>query len=196
MTDRWPALTPRTRTALAASGVALFMAGMGWAAVPLYDLFCRVTGYGGTTQVGAGSDRVLDETIVIRFDASRARDFPWEFRPVERTMEVRIGETALAFYEAHNPTDQPVAGVASYNVTPYESGRYFMKIHCFCFEFQVLEPGETVMMPVSFYVDPNLVDDREARGTRQITLSYTFHPTDLPEDYAALSDSPAEAASN
>ena len=197
MTDRWRALTPRTRTALAASGVALFMAGMGWAAVPLYDLFCRVTGYGGTTQVATGeSTRILDQTIRIRFDASKARDFPWEFRPVERTMEVRIGETALAFYEAHNPTDERVAGIASYNVTPYGAGRHFAKIHCFCFEFQVLEPGETVMMPVSFYVDPNLVDDREARGTRQITLSYTFHPADLPEEHAANSDAAPATAAN
>jgi cytochrome c oxidase assembly protein subunit 11 len=186
MIDRWRRLAPRTRTALAASGVALFMAGMGWAAVPLYDLFCRVTGYGGTTQVAAGdSGRVLEQTIRIRFDASKARDFPWEFRPVERTMEVRIGETALAFYEAHNPTDEAVAGIASYNVTPYGAGRHFAKIHCFCFEYQVLQPGETVMMPVSFYVDPEILGDREARDTRQITLSYTFHRADLPEEHAA-----------
>jgi cytochrome c oxidase assembly protein subunit 11 len=98
------------------------MAGMGWAAVPLYDLFCRVTGYGGTTQVGAASERVLDQTIRIRFDASKARDMPWEFRPVERTMEIRLGETGIAFYEAYNPTDEPVAGTASYNVTPYDAG--------------------------------------------------------------------------
>ena len=194
MTDRWRALPPRTRTALAASGVALFMAGMGWAAVPLYDLFCRVTGYGGTTQVASGeSTRILDQTIRIRFDASRARDFPWEFRPVERTMDVRIGENVLAFYEAHNPTDEPVAGIASYNVTPYGAGRHFAKIHCFCFEYQVLEPGETVMMPVSFYVDPTLVDDREARGTRQITLSYTFHNTDLPQEHASALTDDAQA---
>ena len=194
MIARWRALPPRIRTASLATGVALFMAGMGWAAVPLYDLFCRVTGYGGTTGVAAtGSDRVLDQTIRIRFDASRARDFPWEFRPVERTMEVRIGETALAFYEAHNPTDEPVAGVARYNVTRYQAGRYFMKIHCFCFEFQVLEPGETVQMPVSFYVDPDILRDREAGGTRQITLSYTFHRAELPEEHAAV---PAGTAPN
>ncbi len=188
LTTRWRALPGTTRTALAASAVAVFMAGMGWAAVPLYDLFCRVTGYGGTTGVAAAdSDRILDQTVRIRFDASRARDFPWEFRPVERTMEVRIGETALAFYEAHNPTDEAVAGVASYNVTPYAAGRYFMKIHCFCFEYQVLGPGETMQMPVSFYVDPDILDDRDATGVRQITLSYTFHPADLPDqEHAAL----------
>ncbi len=186
MIARWRRLSPTSRTALQASAVVVFMAGMGWAAVPLYDLFCRVTGYGGTTGVAqADSDRVLDQTVRIRFDASKARDFPWEFRPVERTMEVRIGETALAFYEAYNPTDEPVAGVASYNVTPYGAGRHFMKIQCFCFEYQVLGPGERVSMPVSFFVDPDLVEDREAAGTTQITLSYTFHPADLPEEHAA-----------
>ncbi len=190
---RWRALSGTTRTTVYASSVALFMAGMGWAAVPLYDLFCRVTGYGGTTGVAATeSDRILDQTVRIRFDASKARDFPWEFRPVERTMQVRIGETALAFYEAYNPTDEPIAGVASYNVTPYAAGRYFMKIHCFCFEYQVLQPGERMQMPVSFYVDPDMVTDREARGTTQITLSYTFHPAELSdEDYAALQGGPA-----
>lgn len=180
-------LEGKYRSAAQATVVVVFMAGMGWAAVPLYDLFCRVTGYGGTTGVAqADSDRILDETIRIRFDASRAAGMPWEFRPVERTMEVQIGDTGLAFYEAYNPTDEPIAGTASYNVTPYSAGRYFMKIHCFCFEMQVLQPGERVTMPVSFYVDPDMLDDREARGVKQITLSYTFHVTEMPEDYAAL----------
>ncbi|MGY6633810.1 MAG: cytochrome c oxidase assembly protein [Alkalilacustris sp.] len=193
---RWNGLSGVARSTIAASSVALFMAGMGWAAVPLYDLFCRVTGYGGTTGVAAtGSEQILDRTVRIRFDASKARDFPWEFRPVERTMEVRIGETALAFYEAYNPTDEPIAGVASYNVTPYSAGRYFMKIHCFCFEYQVLQPGERMQMPVSFYVDPEIVGDRDAGDVRQITLSYTFHPADMPdEDYAALDGGDAAAA--
>ncbi len=193
----WRNLTGIQRTTAQATAVVVFMAGMGWAAVPLYDLFCRVTGYGGTTQVGAGSDRVLDETVRIRFDASRARGFPWEFRPVERTMEIRLGEVGMAFYEAYNPTDEPVAGTASYNVTPYESGLYFTKIDCFCFEYQLLMPGERVLMPVTFYVDPDMLDDREARDTHTITLSYTFHPSPLREDLAALQtrdDAPASAA--
>lgn len=185
---RWTALDGTTRTALKASGVVVFMAGMGWASVPLYDLFCRVTGYGGTTGVAAAdSTEILERTMRIRFDASKARDFPWEFTPVERTMDVRIGETALAFYEAYNPTDEPIASVASYNVTPYGAGQHFMKIHCFCFEYQVLQPGERMQMPVSFFVDPALVDDRDARDVRQITLSYTFHPAEMPaEAHAAL----------
>jgi cytochrome c oxidase assembly protein subunit 11 len=188
----WQRLSERGRTAAMATGVVLFMGGLGWAAVPLYDLFCRVTGYGGTTMVGAGSDIILDRTIRIRFDASKARDFPWEFRPVERVMELRIGETGLAFYEAYNPTDVPVAGTASYNVTPFEAGLYFTKIDCFCFQHQVLQPGERVLMPVTFYVDPDIVASADAGGVHTITLSYTFHPADLrPEDLAALA-APAE----
>jgi len=193
----WRKLTGIQRTAAQATGVVVLMAGLGWAAVPLYDLFCRVTGYGGTTQVGAGSDRVLDQTIRIRFDASIARDFPWEFRPVERTMEIRLGEVGLAFYEAYNPTDEPVAGTASYNVTPYAAGLYFTKIDCFCFQYQVLQPGERVQMPVTFYVDPDMLDDRDARGTHTITLSYTFHPTEIPAaDLAALSRPDAGGGTN
>lgn len=187
MTGFWKNLDPKHKTASLAVGVVIFMGAMAWAAVPLYDWFCRVTGYGGTTSVAsAASDRILDQTIRIRFDASKERDFPWEFRPVERTMEVRIGEVGLAFYEAYNPTDEVVAGTASYNVTPYSTGRYFSKIDCFCFELQVLQPGERVLMPVTFYVDPDMVDDAEARNARQITLSYTFHATDIPADYVAL----------
>jgi cytochrome c oxidase assembly protein subunit 11 len=160
---------------------------LGWAAVPLYDLFCRVTGYGGTTSVSAaGPQEVLNETVLVRFDASRERDMPWEFKPVQTQMRVQIGATNIAFYEAHNPTDEPVAGTASYNVAPFAAGAHFAKIECFCFEEQVLMPGQTVSMPVTFYVDPDIVDDPEASGMPEITLSYTFHTIDLPEDYAAL----------
>lgn len=190
----WRNLTGIQRTAAQATGVVVFMGGLAWASVPLYDLFCRVTGYGGTTQVGAGSDRVLDQTVRIRFDASVVRDFPWEFRPVQRTMEIRLGEVGIAFYEAYNPTDEPVAGTASYNVTPYDAGLYFTKIDCFCFQYQVLQPGERVEMPVTFYVDPDMLDDREARDTHTITLSYTFHRTEIPAaDLAALGNPAAEA---
>ncbi len=194
MTRFWQRLSPRGRTAAQATAVVAVMASLGWAAVPLYDLFCRVTGYGGTTMVGSGSDRILDRTIRIRFDASTARDMPWTFRPVERTMDIRIGETGMAFYEAHNPTDRPIAGVASYNVVPFEAGLHFVKIACFCFEYQVLQPGETVQMPVTFYVDPGIVDSPDAAHVHTITLSYTFHETDLrPEDLAALPAAPATA---
>ncbi|MFN3146904.1 MAG: cytochrome c oxidase assembly protein [Paracoccaceae bacterium] len=173
----------KNRTLVQLVGVVLFMGGMAWAAVPLYDWFCRVTGYGGATSVSeTGSDAILDETIKIRFDASLDRNMPWQFRPVQREMEIRIGETGLTFYEAYNPTDRPVAGTASYNVAPFEAGSFFTKIDCFCFEMQVLQPGERVQMPVTFYVDPEIVDDREGKFVHTITLSYTFYETDLPED--------------
>ena len=167
--------------------VVLFMGGLAWASVPLYDWFCRVTGFGGTTQVAdEGSDVILDQTIRVRFDASLARDMPWEFRAVQPHVDIRIGETGLVFYEAYNPTDRPVAGTASFNVAPFETGAYFVKIACFCFEMQVLQPGERVEMPVTFFVDPAIVTDRDARHVPAITLSYTFYEIDLPEEQAAL----------
>ncbi|RED18131.1 cytochrome c oxidase assembly protein [Pontivivens insulae] len=177
------------RTALSAVGLVVFMVGMSFAAVPLYDLFCRVTGYGGTTAEGTGSDTVLEETITVRFDASRSRTMEWEFRaPETRTVELPIGQTGLVFYTAHNPTDRPIAGQASYNVTPYSAGGYFTKIDCFCFQEQVLMPGQTVQMPVTFYVDPEIINDAEAQFVQEVTLSYTFYEIDMPEteDTAAL----------
>lgn len=180
-------LTGKNRTLVQLIGVVVTMGALAWASVPFYDWFCRVTGFGGTTATAsAGASEVLDQTITIRFDASLERDMPWTFRPVVREMKLRIGETGLAFYEASNPTDRPVAGTASYNVAPYQAGGFFTKIDCFCFEQQVLQPGETVQMPVTFYVDPEIVTDREAKFVKHITLSYTFHETDLPEDFAGL----------
>lgn len=163
------------------------MLALSFAAVPFYNWFCRVTGYGGTPLVAeTGSDLILDQKIKIRFDASTASGMAWEFRPVVREMEIPIGETELAFYEAFNPTDRPIAGTASFNVTPFSAGEYFVKIDCFCFEMQVLEPGERIDMPVSFYVDPEIVNDPEAKYAPTITLSYTFHETDLPEEDVTL----------
>jgi cytochrome c oxidase assembly protein subunit 11 len=159
------------------------MLALSFASVPLYDWFCRVTGWGGVTNVAAGpSDNVLDKTVKIRFDGSLERGMPWSFKPVVREMEIKFGETGLAFYEAHNPTDKPIAGTASFNVYPYSTGTYFNKIACFCFEMQILQPGETVQMPVTFFVDPDMLNDKEARYAKTITLSYTFHVTDLPEE--------------
>lgn len=166
------------------------MLALSFASVPLYDWFCRVTGWGGVTNVAAGpSSTVLEQTIKIRFDGSLERGMPWTFKPVVREMELKIGETDLAFYEAHNPTDKPIAGTASFNVYPYSTGTYFNKIACFCFEMQILQPGETVQMPVTFFVDPDMLNDKEAKYAKTITLSYTFHVTDLPEDeVSALSN--------
>lgn len=181
------ALSPKSKTVVQAASLVLVMGSLAWASVPFYDWFCRVTGFGGTTSVSTvAPDQVLDQTIIVRFDASKDRNMPWEFKPVERQMEIRIGETGLAFYEAYNPTDRPVAGTASYNVTPYEAGGFFSKIQCFCFEQQILQPGERVLMPVTFYVDPEIVTDRDGQYVKQITLSYTFYETELPAEQAAL----------
>ena len=185
-------LDPKTRTAAQAATVVVVMGALAWASVPFYDWFCRVTGFGGTTLVAATApEDILDQTVTVRFDASKARGFPWEFKAVEHEMELRIGETGLAFYEAYNPTDRPVAGSASYNVAPYEAGGFFVKIACFCFEEQVLQPGERVMMPVTFFVDPEIVTDRDAKYVHSITLSYTFYEIDLPEEQQAALDLPS-----
>lgn len=181
------ALSGPQKTVAQTVGVVLLMGSLAWAAVPFYDWFCRVTGFGGTTGVAAAApEDILDRKVTVRFDASKAKGMAWEFKPVEREMEVRIGETGLAFYEAYNPTDRPIAGQASYNVAPYSAGGYFQKIACFCFEEQVLQPGERVQMPVTFFVDPEMVEDLEAKYVHTITLSYTFYEIDLPEGYAAL----------
>jgi cytochrome c oxidase assembly protein subunit 11 len=186
-------MTPTLKTAAKLVAVVATMASLSFAAVPFYDWFCRVTGFGGTTQVASAvPGTILDQTIQIRFDGSTSGGMAWEFRPMQRTMTVRIGENALAFYEAHNPTDRVIAGTASYNVTPDASGAYFAKIACFCFTEQVLQPGETVQMPVSFFVDPEIINDREGKFVREITLSYTFYETPLSEEQAALAVAPAD----
>jgi cytochrome c oxidase assembly protein subunit 11 len=192
----FPKLQGTHRTAAQAGGVVILMGSLAWASVPFYDWFCRVTGFGGITNVVAANESdMLDQMITIRFDASLEKDMPWEFKPAQREMELRIGETALAFYEAHNPLDVPIAGQAAYNVTPYEAGGFFDKIECFCFTEQILQPGETVMMPVSFFVDPAIVDDRDGKYVHTITLSYTFYEIDLPEAYEqATLTTPAQVA--
>ena len=180
-------MTPQRRTAAQLAGVAALMLSLSFAAVPFYDWFCRVTGYGGTTSVAAApSDTVLEQNVTVRFDASKDRNMPWGFRPMQREMTVKLGETGLAFYEAWNPTDRTVAGTASFNVTPDSAGGYFTKIACFCFTEQILKPGERVEMPVTFYVDPEILTDPDGKFVHTITLSYTFHGTPLTEEQAAL----------
>ena len=162
-------------TAFALASVIVGMVGLTAAAVPLYRLFCQVTGYGGTTQrADAAPERQVDQTIEVRFNADVAQGLPWSFAPVERAVEVRLGEQHLAFYRAHNGGDRPIAGTATFNVTPFKAGAYFSKIACFCFEEQSLQGGETVDMPVSFYVDPAILEDPDTQDVRAITLSYTF----------------------
>lgn len=189
----FPRLQGKNRTLAQLVAVALTMLSLSFAAVPFYDWFCRTTGYGGTPQrAEAATGTILDQTVKIRFDASVEAGMPWAFKPVVRTMDIRIGETGMAFYEAHNPTDRVIGGTASFNVFPDTAGGYFTKIACFCFSEQVLQPGETVQMPVTFFVDPSIVDDPDAKFVHEITLSYTFHETPLPEDQAAL-EKPAAA---
>ena len=181
------AMSGPQKTVAQTVSLVVVMGGLAWASVPFYDWFCRVTGFGGVPgQVETASDEILDQTIKVRFDGTINAGLAWEFKPVVREMELRIGETGLAFYEAYNPTDRPIAGQASYNVTPYTAGAFFEKIDCFCFTEQVLAPGERVQMPVSFYVDPEIIDDRDGKFVHTITLSYTFYEIDLPEGYAAL----------
>ncbi|MEP6020105.1 MAG: cytochrome c oxidase assembly protein [Paracoccaceae bacterium] len=181
------ALSGPQKTVSQTVGLVVIMGGLAWASVPFYDWFCRVTGFGGTPGISETADtEILDQTITVRFDASLDSKMPWEFKPVEREMTLRIGETGLAFYEAYNPSGRPVAGSASYNVAPYQAGGFFSKIQCFCFEEQVLQPGERVMMPVTFYVDPEIVTDRDGKYVHTITLSYTFYEIDLPDGYAAV----------
>ena len=183
------ALSGPAKTVAQTVSLVVVMGGLAWASVPFYDWFCRVTGFGGVTGVSeVAPDDVLDQTIKIRFDGSLHSEMAWTFKPVEREMEVRIGETGLVCYEAYNPTNRPIAGSSSYNVTPYQAGCFFNKIQCFCFEEQVLQPGERVQMPVTFYVDPEIVEDRDGKYIHTITLSYTFYEIDLPEGYAAVQD--------
>lgn len=172
---------PNGRVAARLGAAAAVMLGLSFAAVPLYSLFCQVTGYGGTTATAvAPSGAVRSETVQVRFDANVAPGQAMEFRPAQRTIELPIGQEALVFYEAYNPTDRPIAGQAAFNVAPFSTGAYFDKIACFCFDLQVLAPGERVEMPVSFFVDPAMLDDFEAKDVRQITLSYTMFPADVP----------------
>lgn len=166
--------------------VVPLMLAASFAAVPLYNWFCSVTGYGGTTGVADAPEAApIDRWMTVSFDANTAPDMPWEFRVKQRTMKVRLGETAIAYYEAYNPTDQPVAGSATYNVAPFSVGRYFEKIACFCFQLQVLQPGERVEMPVTFFIDPEMVENREARDVIDVTLSYTMFLAEMPEEGTA-----------
>lgn len=171
--------------ALSLAGLVAGMVGLSFAAVPLYRMFCQVTGYGGVPQVATvAPDRVLDRTITIRFDANVDRALPWTFAPEQRVMDVRIGESALAFFKAHNNTAEPVSGTAGFNVAPEIAGRYFTKVECFCFKQQTLAAGESIEMPVTFFVDPKIVEDEGAKNISEITLSYTFYRSDDPSDVA------------
>jgi cytochrome c oxidase assembly protein subunit 11 len=171
---------------LSLAGLVAAMVGLSFASVPLYRLFCQATGYGGATQrAERASSEVLDRTIRIRFDGNVAPGLPWSFAPVQQTMDVKIGETTLAFFRATNRADTAVTGSAVFNVAPEQAGLYFTKIQCFCFTKQTLAAGATVEMPVTFFVDPKIVDSEETKNISEITLSYTFYPSGPPVPVAA-----------
>ena len=173
-----------TRTALLAAVLVVFMTGVAFASVPLYRLFCQVTGFGGTPLRADeidGSIRDTGKLISVRFDANTNSALPWEFEPEERVQSVAVGARDMAFYTAKNLSDKPVTGTATFNVTPSQAGQYFTKIQCFCFTEQTLKPGEEMRMPVIFFVDPKILKDPDARRIDEITLSYTFYPVDQPK---------------
>lgn len=183
------------RTALMATAGVAGMVALSFASVPLYDLFCRVTGFGGTTQqADAAPDRVLDRQVTVRFDASTNQDLPWRFRPSQQPMAVNVGETHLAFYRADNLAEADTFGTATFNVTPLKAGQYFVKIDCFCFTEQKLASGEGVDMPVTFFVDPAIAEDPNLDDVNTITLSYTFFPMkDREREQISALDSPSGA---
>lgn len=161
--------------------VVCAMVGLSFASVPLYSVFCRVTGWGGTTQLSEvlpAPDEIIDRDITVRFDGNTARDLPWNFRPEKISIKVKLGERGFANFIAVNRAQMPTAGTATFNVTPLKAGKYFHKIQCFCFDEQILEPNQKVNMPVLFYVDPKLHEDRNMDDVTTITLSYSFFKTD------------------
>ena len=183
-------VTKNLRVGALALLMALAMLALGFAAVPLYQMFCQVTGFGGTTQRATLSDAVLAERmaqsagapmISVRFDGTTAGDIPWTFKPDQVTQNLQLGERKMAFFTATNDSSVPITGTATFNVEPEQTGRYFNKIQCFCFTEQTLAPGQTVHMPVLYYVDPAIMQDDNARNVEQITLSYTFHKAKQPE---------------
>lgn len=181
------------KVALVCFGVFGLMVGASFAAVPLYDLFCRVTGYGGTTQrAEAASDVVIDRMIVVRLDGNVNPDLDWDFKPLEKTVTLKMGETTQMAYLAKNLANGATVGTSTFNVTPNEAGAYFNKLDCFCFTEQKLETGESVEMPVVFFVDPEMDKDPNLRHVKEITLSYTFFPVEEPvKPLAARADEPA-----
>ena len=169
------------RVAVVVAGVAAGMIGVSYAAVPLYEMFCRVTGYGGVPQIAKGETGLRGEKVLsVRFDANVASDLPWSFEPEIPSIKLRTGETATIFYKVKNKSDHETIGIASYNVAPERAGMFFNKISCFCFSEQRLGPGETMDMPVVFFLDPALEKDEIMKQQDQVTLSYTFYASKTP----------------
>lgn len=182
------AASKNKRVVMTLSGIAVAMLGLGFASKPLYEKFCAVTGYGGTTRVAElASDKVLDRSVLVRFDSNVNPELNWTFAPEVISVPVKLGQNALAFYTAKNDSDVPVVGTATYNVAPIKAAPFFSKLECFCFTEQKLEPGESVRMPVMFFIDPLLAEDPRYDDIKTITLSYTFHRVDSPGDDAFTS---------
>lgn len=176
------------RMGLIVLAVVMGMVGLSFASVPLYSLFCRVTGFGGTPQsVGTLPAVILDRTVTVKFDANTSPNMPWDFKPELRQIDVKLGQKGLTSFYAHNRMNKATSGTALYNVTPPKAGKYFHKIQCFCFDKQTLEPGQRVDMPVLFYIDPALNDDPNMADVNTITLSYTFYEADSKPLEDALS---------
>jgi cytochrome c oxidase assembly protein subunit 11 len=163
------------RTGVVLTGIVAGMIGLSFASVPLYRLFCQVTGYGGTTQIAAAAPGAVTERVIkVRFNADTAPGLPWSFKPVQREIALKIGESGLAYYRARNLAAEAVTGISTFNVTPLKAGRYFSKVQCFCFDEQRLEAGQELDMAVTFFVDPEILSDRNLDEVKTITLSYTF----------------------
>ena len=181
------------RVAAIAGSVAVGMVGLAYASVPLYGMFCKATGFGGTPQRADGApETATNKSIAIRFDANTAGSLSWNFHPVQPVMKVRVGEQNMAHYSATNTANKVLTGTAIFNVSPAEAGAYFDKIQCFCFTKQTLKAGESVDLPVVFFVDPAILDDPDSKSISEITLSYTFFPVDKTEAVSAVEQLPVK----
>lgn len=161
--------------------VAIGMLGLGFASKPLYDTFCRVTGFGGTTQrAETNTSEIIDRAVKVSFDSNVSAGLPWDFEPEQKSMTVQLGQSALAYYKVKNVSNQPIVGTATFNVTPMKAAQYFVKTECFCFTEQLIQPGQEVSMPVLFYVDARLDEEERLKDIKDITLSYTFFRVENP----------------
>ena len=187
MNAKTPQQNSNKNAAIILIAIVMGMLALSFASVPIYRIFCQKTGYGGTPKLALqGCDRVIDREITVRFNADVHRDLPWDFKPLQIDTKVKVGETGLAFYQVRNRTSKPFVGIAIYNVTPDKAAQYFNKIHCFCFEEQEIAAHEVADMPVQFFIDPEIANDKNCNDIKTITLSYTFFSAKDPNIPAIL----------
>jgi cytochrome c oxidase assembly protein subunit 11 len=180
-------MTSNRKTVLTLTGIGLSMLALGFASKPIYDTFCRITGYGGTPGIAQDNlSEVLNRKVKVSFDAN-VNELPWDFAPEQRSMDVQIGQTGLAYYKVKNNSDKAMVGTATFNVTPIKAAPFFIKTECFCFTEQRIEPGQEISMPVLYFVDPQLDEDKRLDDVREITLSYTFFEVENPSNPQAIS---------